>query len=253
MELLTHTLLTVLLWLQGITGNLGWSIIAFTLLVRTVLLPLTLPSLRAMKKMQGLQPELKKLKEKHGKDNQAYQKAQMELYKKYNVNPLAGCIPQIAQLIVLIGLYRVLTNFLQNPEVNGATVATMFFNLNLAQPDPRFVLPVLAGVSQLILSLMVAPGGETLDIVPNESKNKKIQEDNKKEEDVAEMAATMQKQMLFMMPIMTGIIALRFPSGLALYWVVTTVYSIAQQYAVSGWGGLTLYLQRLKNLSVKTA
>lgn len=242
-----------MLWLQGLTGNLGWSIIAFTVLIRTVLLPLTLPSLRAMKKMQGLQPEIKKLKQKHGKDNQAFQKAQMELYKKYNVNPLAGCIPQIAQLVVLIGLYRVLTEFLKNPELNGATITTSFFGLDLAHPDPRFILPVLAGVTQLLLSLMVAPGAETLDLVPNESKNKKVQEDNKKEEDIAEMAATMQKQMLFMMPIMTGVIALRFPSGLALYWVVTTIFSLVQQYAVSGWGGLTLYWQRLKNLSVKTA
>lgn len=253
MTIITSTLLTILLWLQGLTGNLGWSIIAFTLLIRGVLLPLTLPSLKAMKKMQKLQPEIKKLKQKHGKDNQAFQKAQMELYQKYNVNPLAGCIPQIAQLVVLIGLYRVLTDFLHNPELNGAQINTWFFGLNLGQPDPRYILPVLAGITQLVLSLMISPGAETPDIVPNDSKNKKVQVENKKEEDFAEMASTMQKQMLFMMPIMTGVIALRFPSGLALYWVISTVFSIIQQYFVSGWGGLTLYIQRLRSLIVKTA
>src|SRR5258708_5024385 len=112
-----------------------------------------------------------------------------------------------------------------------------------------YVLPVLAGLTQLILSVMILPGGEVVDIVPNDSKNKKVIEENKKEEDSADMAATMQKQMLFMMPIMTGFIALRFPSGLTLYMVATTIFSIGQQLLLSGPGGLTLYIKRL--LSIK--
>src|SRR5689334_7590496 len=85
-----------------LTGNLGLALIVMTLVIRLVLLPLTLPSIRAQKKIQELQPELKKLKTKHGADKQAYQMEQLELYRKYNVNPLAGCIPQILQLGVLI-------------------------------------------------------------------------------------------------------------------------------------------------------
>ena len=68
----------------------------------------------------------------------------------------------------------------------------------------------------------------------------------KKTEDVQDMAETMQQQMLFIMPVMTGILALSFPSGLALYWVATTVFSIVQQYFVSGWGGLSKYLAKIK-------
>ena len=119
-----------------------------------------------------------------------------------------------------------------------------FFWFNLSQPDSTYILPILAGVTQLILSLMVSPGGEVRDIVPNKSKSKKVQKLNKKEENTADMAATMQQQMIFIMPVMMGVLASRFPSGLALYWVISTVFSIGQQYFVSGLGGLKIYYNR---------
>ena len=88
---------------------------------------------------------------------------------------------------------------------------------------------------------MISPATQTRDIVQNDSKLKPIQEANKKEEDVAEMAATMQQQMIFLMPIMTVFIALRLPSGLALYWISGTIITMVTQYFVSGWGGLATY------------
>lgn len=232
----------LLSFLSTTIGSLGWAIVAFTFLVRLALYPLTSSSLRAQKKIRDLQPELKKLGTKHKGDKQALQRAQMELYQKYNVNPLAGCLPQLVQIFLLIVLYQALLAFLNGGMENGANLE--FFWLNLGQPDPTYALPVLAAVTQLILSLMIAPGAEIPDVVPNKSSNKKVKKTNEKEEDMAEMAASMQQQMLFIMPIMTGVIALRFPSGLALYWVVATVFSIAQQYFISGWGGLTTYYQR---------
>lgn len=237
----------ILLFLYHTTGNLGLAIIVLTILIRALLLPLVLPSLKARKKITELQPELKKLKAKHGKDKQAFQKAQLELYQKYNVNPLSGCLPQIIQLGLLIFLYRALITFLGVDQLNGTAVDPNFLWLNLGNPDNKYVLPVLAAVSQLVLSVMVAPGGETPDLIPNQSKSKAVQKANEKEEDVADMASSMQKQMLFVMPFMTGFIATRFPSGLALYWVMTTVFSIGQQYFISGWGGLTTYYQRVRN------
>jgi len=227
-------------------GQLGLTIILFTIIVRSILIPITLPSLKAQKKMREIQPELNKLKKKHGKDKKAMQTAQMELYKKYNVNPLAGCVPQIVQLVVLVVLYQTLMFFLEQDSVNGVVVNTQFLWLDLTLPDPTYILPVLAGGFQFLMSLMIAPGGETRDIVPNNSKNLKVQEANKKEEGMADMAGQMQKQMMFVMPVMTFFLATRFPSGLALYWVTTTIFSIAQQYLVSGPGGLTLYLGRAK-------
>lgn len=223
-------------------GSLGWSIVAFTLLVRFALLPITLSSLKAQKKMREIQPELQKLNKQHKNDKQALQKAQLALYQRYNINPMAGCLPQILQILVLIVLYRALLQFINGGLTNG--INTQFFWLDLSQPDKTYVLPVLAGVAQLLLSLMIAPGAEVKDIVPNKSKSKQVKDANKKEEDTAEMAASMQQQMLFIMPIMTGFLAARFQSGIALYWVIATLFSLGQQYFVSGWGGLTIYTRR---------
>lgn len=233
-----------LVFLIGATNDFGLAIIAFTFLIRTALLPLTLPSLRSGIKMRELQPELKKIQKKHKGDLKAMQAAQSELYKKYNINPLAGCLPQLAQLVVLVILYNVLNNFLHNPVVNGSQIATNFLWFDLAHPDKTYILPILTVVTQFILSMMIAPGAEVKDEVPNDAKSDKGKKENEKEEDFAEMAQSMQQQMLFILPLTTGYIAINFPSGLALYWVVTTIFSIGQQYYISGLGGITIYSKR---------
>lgn len=248
MQLFTDFLISILTLLHQFTGSLGLDIILFTIIIRSALLPLTLPSLKAGHKLKELQPEIKKLQVKHKDDKKALQLAQVDLYKKYNVNPLAGCLPQLVQIGILILLYQVLVKFLGNPEIDGVAISPNFGWLNLSKPDPMYILPVLAAASQLFMSLMIAPGAEKRDVVPNKSKKKVVQEANNKEENVAEMAQSMQQQMVFLMPIMTGIIALRFPSGLALYWIMTTIFSIGQQYYVSGWGGISLYAKRVKSL-----
>lgn len=242
MQFLTQGFFDFLLFLYQFTGSLGLAIIVLTLIIRLVLVPLTLPSLKAREKIAELQPQLSKLKKKHQDDKQALQKAQLELYQKYNVNPLAGCLPQLVQIGLLIFLYQTLINFLGQDAVNGIAVNPSFLWLDLTQPDSKYVLPIIAGVSQLFLSLMISPGAEVRDIVPNKAKSKQVQKENKAEEDTAGMAASMQQQMLYIMPVMTVFIASRFPSGLAVYWVMTTLFSISQQYFVSGWGGLKSYV-----------
>lgn len=234
----------ILIELYRLTGDLGLAIIVLTFVLRGILVPLTLPSLKAQKKIKDLKPELDKLKKKHT-DKKVFQQKQLELYKKYNVNPLAGCLPQIVQLGVLIFLYRALITFLGHTGEQGLEITTQFFWMDLALPDPKYIMPILAAGTQLILSLMLAPGAEIRDVVPNNAKSKKLKEANAKEEDTAEMAQAMTKQMMFIMPVMTGFIALKFPSGLALYWVASTIFSIIQQYFISGPGGLTLYANRL--------
>lgn len=233
----------ILFQLYVVTGNLGLAIISLTLLIRLILIPFSIGPLRSAKKMQAIKPELDKLKKKH-KDKAALQKAQMELYKKYNINPFAGCLPYIVQIALLILLYQVLIAFIKQTEMNGVSINPLFLWLDLRQPDQYHILPILAAGTQLFLSLMIMPPTEIPDVIPNDSKDKKVQKANEKEEDMADMAATMQKQMIFMMPLMTGFIAWRFSSGLALYWVITTSFSIIQQYFVSGWGGLFIYTQR---------
>ncbi len=225
------------------SNNLGLAIIITTLVIRAILFPLTYPSLKSAKKIKDLKPELDKLKAQHKGDKQALQMAQMELYKSHQINPASGCLPQIVNLIVLIGLYRVLLSFLQSGVINGSAVNLSFFWMNLAEPDTTYITPLLAGALQFILALMLAPATSTAaeKTLAAQTKTKK---DDEKAEDMGQMAETMQQQMLFIMPIMTVVIALKFPSGLGVYWIITTLISVIQQYFVSGLGGLKKYLKK---------
>jgi len=228
-------ILNTLLWLYQVTGqNLGMAIILLTLLVRGVLIPFTLPQLKSAKKMSALKPALDALKEKHGHDAKVFQQKQLELYKEHNVNPAAGCLPFIAQFVVLIALYQVFMNTLGG---NGmGAINPHFFFWDLKSKDTTYILPVLAGILQFIMSLAILPAVEN---EPEKRPGTKAQK-----EDVAEMATTMQQQMVFMMPIMTIIFSLQFPSGLALYWVITTAFSLVQQLLVSGPGALLTYAKK---------
>lgn len=246
--MLEHFFILILSSLYLVFNDLGISIIAMTLLIKSLLIPISIPSMKAQKKMGDIQPKLSKLKSKYKDKPKELQQAQVDLYKKYNINPFSGCLPQVVMIVILIGLYRALNTFLDNGQIDNMIISTNFLWMNLTQPDKTFILPILAGISQLAMSLMISPGAEVRDIVPNESKSKKIQQKNKEEEDVAEMAKTMQKQMVFLMPFMTMLITTRFPSGLAVYWVVANIFSITQQYFVSGPGGLVVYWQRAKLL-----
>ena len=251
LQFITDGLLFVLVQLQLLTGNLGLSILLFTLIVRLLLFPLSIPMAQSQKKMKLMQPELDKLKVKHKNDKKALQLAQMELYKKYNLNPLAGCLPQVLQIALLFLLYRVFISFLSNPVVNGIKIDPNFLWLDLTKPDGKFILPVLAAATQLILSIMILPGGETPDTIPGKSKST-LTTQKEDEEKTAEMAHMMQQQMLFVAPVMTGLLALRFPSGLALYWVFTTIFSIVQQYFLVGPGGIFEYYRKVRSIKLKS-
>lgn len=232
--LLYQPLFQALMFLTRLLGgSLGLSLIAFTLLMRVLLIPLTLPSLKSAEKLKNLKPELDKLKAQH-KDKAQLQLAQLELYKKHGINPAAGCLPNLLQFAILIAMYQVFINFLAQ---NGTTqtLNLNFLWLNLSRPDPYFILPLLAGLTQLLLSLMLTPALEHhQETTPQ------------KTEDTQEMAQNLQQQMLLIMPVMTVLISLKFPSGLALYWLITTVFSLVQQYYLSGWGGLTKYFAKVK-------
>jgi len=241
-QYLYQPILSTLLFLSGLLGNLGLSIIVLTLLIRLILLPLTLPALKAAGKMKELQPEIKKLKEKFKDDPAAQQRAQLQLFQEHKVNPAAGCLPYLLQFVVLIALYRVFIDFLSNGD--AAQINANFLWLDLTKPDPLYLLPAITGLVQLVLGLMVMPATSTAaeKTLATQTATKK---DDKAADDMSTMAATMQQQMIFVMPIMTVFLALRFPAGLGLYWAVTTFFSVVQQYVVSGWGGLKPALQRV--------
>lgn len=224
-----------LFFLYHTTGNnLGLAIIILTLVVRFILVPFTLPTLRSAKKMASLKPQLDALKKKYGHDQKVFSQKQLDFYREHKINPASGCLPFLAQFIVLIALYRV---FIHSLGTGGVVENAHFLWFDLKSRDTTFVLPVLAGLLQLLTSLTILPA------VENEPEKRKGTKEQK--EDIAEMASSMQQQMVFLMPVMTVIFSLQFPSGLALYWVITTAFSLAQQLLISGPGGLTKYLSKL--------
>lgn len=240
-----NIILQALLFLYGILfQNMGLAIIALTVLIRALMVPLTLPASKAQKKMAELKPHLDELKEKHKDNKQKLQEEQLKLYQEHGVNPVAGCLPYIIQIVVLIALYQVLVKYLgPNAKINDQSVNTGFLWLDLAKHDPTYVLPVLAGVTQFVLSKMMTPT-KALDVKKNDTK-----EEKKDKQDFAEAMQEVQGQMVYMMPIMTTIVSLNFPSGLALYWVIGNIFSVVQQYFITGWGGLAEFFNRIKKQS----
>ena len=242
--LLYQPILKVLVYLTHLLGgSFGLAIIALTLLIRLVLIPLTLPAMKSAQKMKELKPRLDELKKKHAKDKRQLQIEQLNLYKEQGINPAAGCLPTIVQFAILIAMYRVFIDFIQNGNGESLMANMQFFWLDLSKPDRLHILPILAGETQLILSQMLMTAKEH-----HEAKEltKEAQKKEKtKGEDTQEMAETLQQQMLYVMPVMTGLIAWNLPSGLAVYWVVTTIFSLVQQYIMSGPGGLATLQAKL--------
>ncbi len=228
-------------------NNFGLAVIALTIFIRAILVPVTIPALKSAKKMMELKPHLDALKLKHGSDKQRLQMEQLKLYKEHGVNPAAGCLPYLVQFLVLIAMYQVFIHFIQNGKVDGIAVNMNFLWMNLSKPDHTYILPIVAGVTQLILSIMMVPPKQLSDITGQQLvKTQPVEKEKKEEKKEGDMQEQMQKQMLFLMPAMTVFIGISLPSGLAIYWVATTVFSLVQQYFVTGLGGLSPYLAKLK-------
>jgi len=252
--LLYQPLLNLLILFYKLMGqNLGIAIIAMTVFIRLLLLPLTLPSLKASRKIKELSPELDKLKKKHKNDKQALAKAQMNLYQKHGVNPAAGCLPQIVQIIILIALFRAFREVLvANGEVvdklnkvlweplqliKESEINTSFLYLDLTKPDLVNVGAIRVGPVEIKklpgLFLILAAGVQFLSSKVMMATTSAAQMRAKETEGVEDdMATSMQKQMLYMMPIMTLFIGLSFPSGLVLYWFTFSLFLLVQQLII---------------------
>ncbi len=251
-SLLYQPLVNCLIFFYQILGqNLGLAIVAMTVFIRSLLIPLTLPSFKSSSKIRELAPELEKLKKKYKNNQKAFAQAQIELYKKAGVNPAAGCLPQIIQIIILIALFQafnqvvrpngdvieklnaVLYSFLQLPKTEA--IKTGFLYLDLTKPD---LIKLPFQLNLLILKLDSLPGLFLLasaltqflsskKMMPAAEAAKQKAEKTKEKED--DMAAMMQKQMLYMMPLMTILIGFSFPSGLVLYWLTFSLFMLVQQ------------------------
>ena len=206
--------------------DLGLVILVLTIIVRLVLYPLTSSSIKAQKALSDLQPKLNDIKNQFPNDKQKQAQATMDLYKNNKVNPLASCLPLLVQLPLLLALFWVLRDglaskdlaqnlysFVHNPGIlNGRSFGIIDLSV------PSYVLAVISGAAQFIQTKMMST-----------KHSPKGAGEGAKDED---MAAAMNKQMLYMMPILTVIIGIKLPAGLSLYWFFSTVLMILQQYLV---------------------
>lgn len=215
--------------------------------------------MESMKKMKDFAPQLAKLKDKYKDNKEGLMKAQADFYKEKGINPTAGCLPYLLQIVILIALFNVFTTVLSGnadiAKINALLYAPFKFNLNdiintkflyldITKPDVFNIagLPIpipgpiliLAAIVQFLSAKMTMPYVEA---------EKKVARKTKEEAD--DMAVAMQSSAIYTFPLITILAGVRFASGLALYWLVFSVYQIVQQYTSTGWGGLTPWLKRL--------
>ena len=182
-------------------GSYGLAIILLTVFMKILLYPLTVKQLKSMKAMQQIQPKMQRLQEKYKDNPQLLQQKMMKLYQDAGVNPMAGCLPILAQMPILMAMYYTLFNF----DYGGVTPSFLWLP-NLSEPDPTYVLPIVSALSTYVLQKL------SVNTAP---------------------ATQQSKIFLIVMPLFIGWISLSFPAGLVLYWVTMNVVQMFQQFWIS--------------------
>ncbi|SUT87736.1 putative inner membrane protein translocase component YidC [Actinobacillus ureae] len=192
-------LFALLTFIQSIVTNWGLAIIGVTLVVKTILYPLTKAQYTSMAKMRMLQPKIQEMRERFGDDRQRMSQEMMKLYKDEKVNPMGGCLPILIQMPIFIALYW---TFMEAVELRHAP----FFGWiqDLSAQDPYYILPLLMGGSMFLLQKM-SP---------------------------TPVADPVQKKVMTFMPVLFTVFFLWFPSGLVLYWLTSNLITIAQQWLI---------------------
>jgi YidC/Oxa1 family membrane protein insertase len=212
MEWLGIPILLLMNWVYRYVGNYGVAIILLTVVSKALFYPLTVKSMRSMKAMQTLQPQVNALRSKYKSDPQRLQKETLELYRQHKVNPMGGCLPMIAQIPIFYALYLALSVSveLQNaaficfghvPEGVPLIGGMDLWICDLAKHDPTYILPIVMGITMFLQQRMTPVTGD-----PRQAK------------------------MMLIMPFFFTFMFLNLPSGLVLYWTVSNVLQIVQQY-----------------------
>jgi len=205
---ISRPLLELLIVMQRVTHNYGWSIVLLTLGIRVIFYPINKRQIQAMKAMQRIQPEIKRIQEKYKDDREQLNKEMIEVYRRHKVNPLGGCLPMLLQLPVFIGLYNAL---LQAIELRHAPFIAWIHDLS--QPDRLgawpipFVLPPGIPVLTLLMGVSMLVQQKT----------------------TPSTADPVQQRMMMILPLVFTVMFINFPAGLVLYWFSNNVLSIAQQ------------------------
>jgi YidC/Oxa1 family membrane protein insertase len=248
--LLVHPLVSLLVAAYDLVHDFGFAVVVVTVAIRLLLYPLFKIQIRNQRSMQELAPAMADLKAKYGSDKQRLGQEQMKLYQERGYNPAMGCLPLLLQMPLLLAMYAAFQFFVRTPPPDGLEIGSVIWPFlpnpiaagqtldltahwlpwlsnGLGHPDPFYILPVLAGATQLISSVMFQPA-----IPP-----KNVDQQQK-----------MMQSMQYYFPLITVFIAASVPSGLAVYWVTTTLFGIVQQYFVSGWGQLPRFLPFLRRI-----
>lgn len=247
----------IILFYKLLFNNMGLAIIGFTVFLKFLLNPLTKPYMNSMKKIKETAPLLEKLKRKYPNDKMKFAQAQADLYKQRGIKPTAGCLPYLLQIAVLIAFFNVFTKTL-SPNTDTIQsfnkllysplkisqeeiINTKFLYLDLKDPDTVKLFgislpgPILIAAAVLQLLSAKSMGGLT------QAESAVAKKTKSKEDDIQ---VSMQKSMTYTFPLMTLIIGLKFPSGLALYWLMFSLFQLIQQSQ----GGLKSYIN-LKNVN----
>lgn len=214
-------ILKSLLWIYGWCKNYGVAIIILTVIIKVLTLPLTHKSFKSMKEMQVIQPQLAALREKYKSNPKKLQSEMMAMYKEHRINPLGGCLPLLLQMPILIAFFKTLNNAV---ELRGAPF--MLWIKDLSAPDHLFTLPFsipfIGNAFNVLPLLMVASFVVQQKMSMAANKGAVITPQQKQQ----------QQMMLVMMPIIFGFLFYNMPSGLVLYFTVSTLLGLAQQYYV---------------------
>ncbi len=227
--IIQQPLINILIVMSHYLGNFGVAIIILTILINLAMLPLTLSQIRSSKAMQDLQPKLADLQKKFGKDRQRLAKEQMNLYKTAGVKPAGCAFTLIIQMPIWIALYQAIILALAVAPEGLLSLSKYLYSWNVvfsALPLGNSFLGMDLGTSNFILAFLV---GATMWVQQKMSMTT-VSSDPKQ--------SSQTQMMLWMMPMMFGIISLSVPAGLSLYWAANSVARIFLQYRITGWGGL---------------
>ena len=184
---------------EWLGGNYGLSILLLTVIVRTLILPLTLKQYKSSKAMQAIQPELKKLQEKYKNNQQKLQEETMKLFMQHQINPMAGCLPILVQMPIFIALYNAIY---WNPAIRDYSFLGIQLGLAPQQQGViAWLLPILTAVFTYVQQKMVP------------------------QQPTGPMQA-----ILMIFPVMMFVMSLSFPAALPLYWLYSSIYTIIQNY-----------------------
>lgn len=201
----------ILSFIVNVVGDYGWAIIVFTILVRLCLLPLMIKQIKSTKAMQDIQPKMLEIQEKYKNKPEKQQEELMKLYKDAKINPMAGCLPLLIQLPILMGLFALL----RDPVAHGVFASNAaylaadhgFLWIDSISQTRNISLGILSGVSAYFMQKSMATTDES--------------------------QAQMMKTMTIMMTAMSFYWGYMYEAGLALYWTMSNIFSIAQYYLVT--------------------